>query len=173
VVTKPGRLWLTRLVLTGTLAFLRLRPGEASRDPLCLSFFVDDDHTDIAAMKIGTDDPYLAFWTACLVPLFDRDDGLAKMHAVNRWIRLMIPRDPRIMRAKAFCVTPGPTIPDIPWAERWAERVQRARFPRGLRERMNQDTRIVVTDGVLKFHENDRREAMCAVWKKLCTNAGV
>lgn len=173
VVTKRKRLWSTRLILTGALALLHLRPRESSRDPICLSFFVDEDHLDFASMKIGADDPYLLFWTASLVSILDRDDVMTKIHAVNRWIRPSLPRDPRVHRALAYRAEPGWTVPDVGILESFAERMQRARFPVALRELMNQDTRVVVTDGVLKFHENDRREAIRDAWQMKCKEAGV
>lgn len=173
VVTKCKRLWLTRLVLTGALAMLRLRPGETNHDPLCLSFFVDEDHLDLAPMKLSGDDPYLLRWVASLAPVFDRNDVMAKIHAVNRWIRPLLPHDCRVRRATFYAVKNSHTLPDIGWGEGFAERVQRARFPEVLKSAMNQDTRVVVADGVLKFHEKDRREIIRNEYYVLCQSAGV
>lgn len=173
IVTKPGRLWSTRFVLTGALAVFRLRPGEAKRDPICLSFFVDDAHIDLAPMKIGAEDPYLQIWTATLAPIMDRDHIITKLRATNRWIRPLLPHGQRVRRASAYAARSRWTVPDVGIFEGFAERVQRSRFPRALRESMNRDTRVVVTDGVLKFHENDRREAIRSAYAARCTAAGI
>lgn len=173
IVTKPDRLWSTRFVLTGVLALLRLRPGEAKRDPICLSFFIDSEHVDLAPVKIGADDPYLLMWTATLAPILDRDNVMTKLRATNRWIRPALPKSHRVCRASAYAVGGRFALPDIGFVESFAERLQRARFPRMLRERMNRDTRIVVTNGMLKFHENDRREAIRDAHLALCRTAGL
>lgn len=173
IVTRPGRLWSTRLVLTGVLALLRLRPGETIRDPICLSFFVDTNHLDLASLKIGSEDPYLQMWIASLSPIMDRDDVLIKLRAVNRWIRPLLPRSNRVQRALAYAVAGSRSLPDVGIFEPIAERIQRARFPIALRQLMNQDTRVVVTDGMLKFHENDRRQAVSDAWHAECQKAGI
>ncbi len=173
VVTKPRRLWSSRLMLTGVLALLRLRPGEAKRDPICLSFFIDDEHVDLAPVKIGADDPYLQMWTATLAPILDRDDVITKLRATNRWIRPSLPHSHRVRRSSAYAVNGRFVLPNIGIFESFAERLQRARFPRALRESMNRDTRVVVTSGMLKFHENDRREAIRNAQEELCTAAGL
>jgi len=61
IVTQRGRIWSTRLILTGALAFIRARPGERANDPLCLSFFATEDRLDLSSVKIGPEDPYLMF----------------------------------------------------------------------------------------------------------------
>jgi hypothetical protein len=173
VVTKPGRLWSTRLVLTGALALLRLRPHEAKRDPICLSFFIDTEHVDLAPVKIGADDPYLLMWTATLAPVLDRDDVMSTLRATNRWIRPALPKSHRVRRSSAYALVGRFALPDIGIVESFAERLQRARFPQALRENMNRDTRVVVTSGMLKFHENDRREAIRDAQSALCNAAGL
>jgi hypothetical protein len=37
------------------------------------------------------------------------------------------------------------------------ENFQKAKFPNAIKELVNTDTRVVVSDGILKFHVNDRR----------------
>lgn len=173
IVTQRGRIWSTRLLLTGILSMLRLRPGEAKRDPICLSFFAAEDALDLSSMKIGAEDPYLAMWLESLTPIIDRDDVLGKIHATNRWIRPSLPRSQPIERTSAYCIATHRSLPDFPFFERFAERLQRARFPAKLRSMMNLDTRVIVTDSVLKFHDNDRRQAILESWKERCLKAGV
>ncbi len=167
VVTKRGRIWSTRFILTGVLALFRLRPGERKRDPLCLSFFVADDSLDFSSIKIGQDDPYLAFWIATLSPVFDPDDVLSKLRAANGWIRQSLPRAKRVQRARSSMIRLIMKLPDVSFFERFAERMQRNRFPALLRGMMNSDTRVVVTDGMLKFHHNDRRQEILNAYEKM------
>ncbi len=169
IVTKRGRIWSTRLILTGVLSVLRLRPGEGKRDPICLSFFVTEDALDLSSLKIGANDPYLTMWLSTLTPVIDCNDILAKLHATNRWIRPSLPRSQPIDRASAYCVKHHLSLPDISFLERFAERFQRSHFPQTIRSMMNLDSRVVVTDSMLKFHENDRRQMILDAFNERCT----
>ncbi len=173
VVTSPKRIWSTRLALTGALALLRARPGERARDPLCLSFFVADDALDLSSVKIGADDPYLMMWIATLAPVFDRGDVLKKLRAANGWMREDLPRAYRVERAWQYSVRHRWALPDFGFVEGIAERLQRNRLPAHLRAMMNRDSRVVVTNSMLKFHANDRRDSILAAWRERCALAGV
>ncbi len=167
VVTERGKIWSTRLILAGALALMRARPGERTKDPVCLSFFVADDRLDLSSVKIGSEDPYLMYWIATLSPLVDRSDVFARLRAANGWMRPDIPRAQGVCRAQAYTNCTVRTLPNIFGFERVAERVQRARFPLMLRRMMNADTRVVVTDSMLKFHHNDRRQDILESYEAL------
>ncbi len=167
VVTGRGAIWSTRLILAGALALLRARPGERAKDPLCLSFFVADDRLDLSSVKIGSKDPYFTFWIATLAPVLDRGDILAKLRGANGWMRPEIPRALSVRRAQAYVAPAVRPLPNVVRGERMAERMQRARFPAALRTMMNADTRVVVSDGMLKFHHNDRRQDILSSYEAL------
>lgn len=158
VVTKPGRVWSTRLATTLPLMLLRQRPGECERDPVCCSFYLADDALDFSGLKIGAQDPYLVLWLSTLIPFVDRDGVFARLKSANGWTRKTLPHARPVQRAAAFRPAPRRSLPWPPMAESWAERMQRRRFPATIRELMNQDTRVVVTNSILKFHHNDRRD---------------
>lgn len=167
IVVQRGRIWSTRLILTGALAFMRARPGERAKDPLCLSFFAAEDCLDLSSVKIGPEDPYLMYWIATLAPILDRSETFAKFHAANGWIRPTIPRAHRVLRAKPYTVHVSSVLPNISCFERMAERMQRSRFPELLRSMMNVDSRVVVTDSMLKFHHNDRRAEILKAYETM------
>lgn len=167
IVTERGRIWSTRLILTGALALMRARPGERAKDPLCLSFFVAEDRLDISSVKIGPEDPYLTFWIATLSPVLDRGETFAKLRAANGWMRPRVPRAHRVRRAGSYSVSGSPVFPNISFLEQAAERMQRSRFPQLLKTMMNVDTRVVVTDSMLKFHHNDRRQEILAAYETM------
>ena len=167
IVTDRGKIWSTRFILAGALALMHARPGERVKDPVCLSFFVTDDRLDFSSVKIGSKDPYLMFWIATLSPLLDRGDMLAKLRVANGWMRPDVPRAHGVRRAQSYAATAVRTLPNVFSIEGLAERMQRARFPLALRTMMNADTRVVVTDGMLKFHHNDRRQDILQAYETL------
>lgn len=167
IVTQRGRIWSTRLMLTGALALMRARPGERAKDPLCLSFFATEDCLDLSQVKIGPQDPYLMFWIATLSPVLDRNETFAKFRAANGWIRQNVPRAHCVIRPQSYGVRSSSKLPNIAFFERVAERMQRSRFPLSLRNMMNADSRVVVTDSMLKFHHNDRRAEILKAYETM------
>lgn len=156
IVSEPGRVWTTRLLTTLPARLFRLRPGEAKRDPICLSFFADEKHLPCASLKAQERDPYLAYWLATLVPLYG-DAVFRKLREENAWVREALPH----VEAVRVCTQYQKPVRFVwPWAffkERFARKVQEHRLPPEIVRIMNVDTRVVVHDGMLKFHENDRR----------------
>lgn len=173
VITSPRHTWTTRFLATIPAIVLRQRPGECAQHPLCLSFFVSTDALDLSGLKLDADDPYFALWFATLAPTVIRDDVFANVWGANGWLRSRLPNAEPVRRASAFRVRAKGRPGRIPWLESWAERMQRRRFPKHIRELMNVDTRVVVTNSVLKFHDNDRREAIRAAWRKRVADADV
>lgn len=145
VVVKTGWLWTFRLLAVGLLKMFGLRPYEGgSRDAICLSFMVDESATDLAALAIEND-RYLDVWQKSLVPIFG-----GKNMSVRRTVRPFV-------RLPAWGRSP---------IEKWARRFQERRFPETIKQMMNRDTRVVVTDHILKFHANDRRAEYRDLWLK-------
>lgn len=158
ILTQPSRVWSVRLFAVSMMALLRKRPREAARDPICCSFFADRTALNLAAYKIGEDDPYLAYWSATLIPLVDHDDVFAEFQRKNNWAFGQFPAYRAVARARAFRPSIRRRFALQPIAEGLARRLQEQRFPRRITAMRNIDTRVVVNDHVLKFHENDRRQ---------------
>lgn len=156
IVSEPGRVWTTRLLTTLPARLFRLRPGEAKRDPICLSFFADEKHLQFASLKAQERDPYLAYWIATLVPL-SGDEAFRKLREDNAWVREVLPHLEPVSPSPQYQITPSFSWPWAFFSERFARKVQEYRLPPEIVRIMNVDTRVVVHDGILKFHENDRR----------------
>jgi hypothetical protein len=168
VVTRPGTLWATRLLLGAPLKLLGLRPTpNQQRDRLCLSFMVSEAQLDLAGLRLGSEDVYFAFWLAALVPLYDADQVMRRLWQANRRILNRLPaafprrvaerrqvkagRWPRSIAAEALVALSRT-------AERPSRWLQERLFPSRIRELANRDSRVVITDHVLKFHVDDRRQ---------------
>ncbi|MEK7183872.1 MAG: hypothetical protein AAB776_04545 [Patescibacteria group bacterium] len=158
IVAKPGRIWSARLLSTLPAIFLRQRPGEAKSDPICLSFFSTAAALQFEKLKIGPSDPYLAYWCRSLVPLVDHSGWMEKFEMANPWLRQVLPNAQFVRRASRFRPPIRLRLPWIPLSEQLPRQIQQERFTPIIRELMNKDSRVVVSDDMLKFHEQDSRE---------------
>lgn len=162
VVTSASRVWTVRFYAIAAMALFRLRPGEAARDPVCCSFFVDRDLLAMEGLKIGEHDPYLAMWHATLSPLVDRDHVFARLRAENAWVAGVLSHAPVVRRAQAYRQKLRGRLPSLPIGEERLRMFQERRLNPAVAALKNRDTRVVVNNKMLKFHENDRRAAIAA-----------
>ncbi|MBI4256767.1 hypothetical protein HY626_01780 [Candidatus Uhrbacteria bacterium] len=160
IVTRPGHIWSSRFWLVVPFLLLGRRPsrGGSSLDPFCFSFFSTTQYLNFEELCLPRD-YYMAFWVRSLVPIFDRDGNLVTLQSENRWVSRSLPNaHPRVSHHRHI----PRRVLRIPlqwkFAEPFFRSIQRNRLPDHLRELANLDSRVVVTDDVLKFHDNDRRE---------------
>ena len=158
IVAKPGRVWSARMLSTLPIMLLRQRPGEAKLDPMCLSFFSTESAFDFAKLKIGSADPYLAYWCQSLVPVVSRGAWQARFQLANAWLREVLPNAAPVLRASRFRSNAPLRWPWLPVSERLLKQFQIEKLPPAIRKLMNKDTRVVVNDQMLKFHEQDSRD---------------
>ncbi|MCH8049137.1 hypothetical protein IH979_00255 [Patescibacteria group bacterium] len=158
VLTKPGRLWLTRLFSVSPFILLQQRPGETKTDPVDLSFFVATDELGLEALKIDREDPYLSLWTRSIIPVYEREAGVFEtFFSSNLWAAQDLPATRPSRRAFSQRHEIRLRFPSVPLSEKLAARIQQRKFPNEIKQLANQDSRVVVTDRMLKFHKNDRR----------------
>ena len=133
LVCRPGTLWTTRLFLAGVLKLLGLRPtAKNQKDKFCLSFFVSENVSDLSRLELPDDDPYMRMWLATLRCL-----SFSTLQSDCHY--------PMVLRTGRF-------------VEKIAKRIQMKKFPEQIRKMANLDSRVVISDDILKFHVNDRRE---------------
>lgn len=162
VVARPGTLWATRFAVVSALALLGLRPDDRSHaDKVCMSFFVSEECADLSRCAFAPDDTYLRYWIATLLPLYDAGGIYRRFIEANAWVadrlpgfratdvRAAVPPAPRWARVLA---------PLVAVLERPARRFQMRAFPGEITRLANVDSRVMVSNDILKFHVNDRRE---------------
>lgn len=164
VLVQGGRIWAARFFTTAFLKLLGVRPTpRETRNRFCLSFYLRADAASIETLKLAEEDPYLTYWVTQLVPIYD-EGVFEKFWEANAWCRKLLPN--------AFPTLPAPRR-TLPRAGAW-KRLLEAAFsivpdhlfrslqwrllPAHLRELANRDSRVVLSDTVLKFHDNDRRQ---------------
>lgn len=160
IVTRPGSIWSSRFFLVVPFALLGQRPthDDSRADPFCFSFFVTQDHLQLESLKVASKDHYLAFWLKSMVPMIDKDQQTETVDKLNKWATSVLPH----ARVRSLHHTHRPkktaTLPLQPkWIDPLFRAIQRRRLPQELVDLANKDTRVVINDTMLKFHENDRR----------------
>jgi hypothetical protein len=164
IIVRKGHVWAVRLLAAGWAKLRKLRPVPGNRaDKFCLSFFLADDSLDISALRLPVD-PYLTMWVATLVPVFDPKNLNAALWQANPWVQQALPnaapRERALQRHVSVSRVGYVLAPFLRShaIEHFAERLQRRALAPNLRELANRDTRVVLNDRMLKFHDNDRRQ---------------
>lgn len=172
IIASQGRLWLTRLVLIFIITILGLRPPrEKAKDKICLSFYVAEDHLDLSDAKMGANDIYFNFWLATLQPVYLREDYFAKLISTNAWLKKYFPNwlpkqtgyrlrvedsilNKAIYESKEYFLQGK--MGD--WVEAKTKAWQLKKMaPKKKDIAVLHDTRVIISDNMLKFHANDRR----------------
>ncbi len=158
IVVREGSVWTTRLLAVSPFKILKMRPGVNNRDPLCFTFFLSDTNLDLSSLALEGSDPYLTYWSRSLVPILDRDGVFSEFSKANGWLMSALPNTKLFVKHNERAVKGSVRSVRSPsWFEALARRIQKRRFPEVIQNMANRDTRVVVSDAMLKFHDNDRR----------------
>ena len=172
IVTSPERMWLARMMVTGIVSMLGYRRhGTNITDRVCLSFYVTAQSLDLEPLKIavGQEDPYLRFWTTQIVPLMD--DGIyEKFQKNNAWVTTRLPNGwlwnwhERLLPVESLLRNIKHSFESVfatgigMQAEDWARRYQLKRINGHTNSKAKLGTtEVIISENVLKFHEEDRR----------------
>lgn len=187
IVTAPGRIWTCRWYITSYLKLLGERPtATKTQDKICASFFVTADHLNLEGLRLEKSDIYLHHWVTQLAPLYDAGTIYQQFIAANTWVADFFPNIVPMTLSASRQIKPS-------WSrrlaqrkaefwhlgawgdllERFYEKIQRRILPKALRDLANQDSRVILSDTMLKFHDNDRRQQYQERWRKKCQELGI
>ncbi|NBS67991.1 hypothetical protein EBT31_03625 [bacterium] len=172
IVTKPGRIWNTRLFATIPLRIFGMRPGETIRDPVCLSFFADKEVLAFARLREGEEDWYLAYWAASLRWIDGSQALVEQFFAQNPWIQQVLPHAQPTRMVSTVKVKRARKVPLVV-PESFAKRIQQKLFSERIKKKQNEGTHVIINDHMLKFHEEDRRASISAFVRLHLQKAGI
>ncbi len=182
IVVRENRLWITRFLVTTVLGLFRLRRrGHSVINKICLSFYIADNHLDLSDIRLEGDDIYLVYWINQLVPIYDPGGIRSEIYKENGWAKKYLPNG-----FGDYDLLGRYRVGDFVWSKRvkrffekmWgggygnflnnqAKDIQKSRMKLNRKSVQNEDnTHVVITDEMLKFHENDRRGYYRGLWGK-------
>lgn len=174
IVTTPGRIWTARFFTTFLMKLFRQRPGEQDHaKALCLSFYMTSDHMNLERYKIGADDIHFTFWVTQIYPLFDADGLYNQYQRQNSWAAQQFNTAPWLTPILQRRITLSALERGLKWMleclplERLLKTIQLRLLPKRLKTLAQApDQHVVITDDLLKFHDNDNRKEKQDEWMK-------
>jgi len=175
IIAEKNKIWLTRFFCAGLAKILGLRPSEKnSRDKICLNFYISEEEMDLKKFMLGNKDIYFVYWLANLVIIYDKDETYKKFIQANLWLKGYLPNyQPSEMVNRRFVEARKNLLFDFlfnfifGYFKDSFKKIQLRKLPTELKEIMNKDTRVVISDKVLKLHVKDRREEYRKKWEDM------
>jgi len=173
VVTKPNSIWFTRFFMVLPFMIFGARPistdsnEKKRKNVFCFSFFLSEESLCMKKMQLDEDDYYLPLWIKSMIPILDHNQTLKKIRLENSWTNVYFPNAK--FRSVHMLHHPNvfpPLLFSNPIFNRVCRIVQERRFPVSIRSLANKDTRVIISDSVLKFHDGDRRAVFRDEFKK-------
>ncbi len=181
IVVKNGHMWFTRAVITTLLSLFFLRRSSRNvEDLICLSFYVTDQALDLSNICLASPDVYQSYWNAQLIPLYDPSQFLFEIQKNNTWLNPYLPNMVKdyILSNRYKVSSPYFTFTikrffEWIFSRRFAFVFERyLRFLQLQKMRLltkdlpsHQNKNVIISDRMLKFHENDRKQYFKDQWK--------
>ncbi len=183
VITKKNNIWLARFFSILFVYILGQRPSDKDRsDTFCLSFFIDEESLNIQKIMLSDKDIYSPFWIQTLLPIYNQDNLYERFLKSNQWYLDYMSNayandftkevkdnffTKILSKIFGFLVSP-------PFLNKWTDHfyrlIQVKIIDKNLKSLVNLDTRVIINDEMLKFHDNDRRDYFYRRWKERINN---
>ena len=177
IIAKKNRLWLTRLLVVGWLKFKNQRPIPGNKkDAIDTNFFLSETDLNVDYLGIRSNDQdnnlSLVYWLDQLVPIYDRDNTYNRFMDANSWLKEYLPNsigyelnDRRVIKSNLYSKIVGWLL-NIFSFEYLAKAFQLTIMPVRLKQIMNKDSRVIVNEKLLKFHQEDKRVDYLRIWQE-------
>ncbi len=175
IVVKPGRMWLARLLITAILHFYGVRRyGNKVAGRFCLSFFVTSENVSMNDFQLGEEDPYLAYWTKNLRPIFGHQTYHDFREENQEWLKGYGLRFDDTYKKHMYHYEDGRLKKLSEWLlggfmgdqfEKLLKATLKKKTLKSMKG-LGPDANVIVTDEVLKFHNHDRRQEFLDRWRR-------
>lgn len=188
IVINDNHLWVTRLLITLLLSIFKLKRTKHNiHNKICLSFYITKSNSNFAELQLSKPDIYLAYWIDQLVPIYDDSNYLKKLFLDNMWVHKKLPNALNLPRLHSNWVVSNnissqvirfiislPLLFFSSYQERFAKYIQKIKMDKNTNSLQDEpDSRVIVSDTMLKFHENDRRNLFKQRWQDRCNELDI
>lgn len=173
IVAKSGKIWTVRFLSVAALFVSGLwRHKKKIKDRICLSFFVCDESLSIDDFAYEND-ILLKYWTPHHFPLFFKEKTYQKFLESNPWIKKCFPNYFENIPSKKIKV--GQKKSQIffeknldNWIGSLLEKLLKSIQLKimGKKAPWQKEKDVIVSDKILKFHENDRRKHFKGIFEE-------
>lgn len=182
IITAPERIWLVRFFTNFILRLWGKRTyGAKVADRVCLSFYLDEKHLSLSNYRAAEDDIHFAYWIHQMIPIFDPQNIYQKFLESNNWVKKYLPYiSNNISSVYVKSLVSGKISNG--WRRAWervwtgaygdflesqARVLQWQKMKLTIKENANKgENAIVIKEGIIKLHENDRRRDYRSEWQK-------
>lgn len=167
IITKKGNLWTARFIVTVLSFLLGIRRRNThwlekrspeyikrTKNKFCLSFFISEEVLSLESIRLQPNDPYLDRWIYTLVPLVNKNATYEHFMESN-WVEpTYSPVNPSW---RIFCIKLGHIFGFLSLFESIIKKLWLLRTMKTY-EKLGKPWWVVISDTMLKFHDNDQRE---------------
>lgn len=189
IIIKPGRIWTARMIVTLITSLLGVRRhGEKIRDRACLSFYITERALNLENLAQSKTDTHFIYWISQIASILSLNEAETDFWQANNWLKQYLPNftpyqgvdyqrqvgdgkvagSLRIMGEKILSGGIGKRV------EKSLKKYQLKKMSaKTASARWKDDTDVVVTDDVLKFHERDARAKLRRAFTKRMKTLGI
>lgn len=177
IITKPGRLFISRMIITFWLQLCGVRRhGGKVAGRFCLSFFATENNLHCAELDKKPHDIYLAYWLQTLQPICGTREAYEQLLNDNHdWAKQFFQQPPRY---NMHHFKEAPTwakhlknsqeiILNTKLGGKIEARLQQWQLKRAHSKKSKlttEETDVIATPNMLKFHNVDKRNEIYKTW---------
>jgi len=176
IIAQKNRIWIVRSLTTAlTFILKKWRHKKYVSNRFCLSFFITNEELDLKSIIQKPYDIYLIYWIALLAPLYGKQEA-EKFFTSNTWISKYLPNwyhrdesDKYTTNSTFFKKTIKHLFQVIlngklgNLTEHLAKYLQLRHMSH---HTTNPKSSIIISDTMLKFHNEDRRKNFRSTWER-------
>lgn len=175
IVIKQGRMWFARLIITLILQFYGVRRyGDKIAGRFCLSFFVTTKKLNMEPLLLHPEDPYMAYWTKLLMPIYGEKVYRQFMDENCGWLSQKYGLNFSDSAKKHFSFSRDSSAKKVlEWMFsgkigdlcEWFLKKTFKKRTLSKSHQLGPQANVIVTDEMLKFHNHDRRKEYLEKWR--------
>ena len=161
IVTKPGMIWFVRFFSTLILWKHGVwRKWKDIAGNFCLSFFITTEASNLENIAIEND-IYLYYWIYYMKPIFQINDTYKQFLRKNSWVQIDPIQKKENIRYMIYNTNENDSskLTLYRWINKLLRRILIWKTNESYRKLWS-PSGIIVSDSILKFHNEDRREVI-------------